>query len=147
MPVQNTTKLYTHHPQVFHPLQPYALFAYPLLPVQPLKKRHPVLSNLEFLKKTFSRILHCSFLAGKRGKHVHQTRSNNNKTIRDIQWMGKYDIQSLFYGNCLNGKELKKFRLGLSISENRYKFLLTRYYKWKAPIIAEFRPFHVIRIW
>ena len=52
--------------------------------------------------------MHYSFLTEKREKHVHQTRSNNNKTIRDIQWMGKYDIQSLFLGNCLNGKELKK---------------------------------------
>ena len=70
--VFNTTKLYTHHPQVFHPSPPHVLSPYPLLPTKPLKKRHPVFSKLEIPKKknaankfSFNTF---SLLRGKRGK-------------------------------------------------------------------------------
>ena len=46
---------------------------------------------------------------------------------------------SSFLETVLMVKNWKKFRLGLSISKHQYKFLLTRYYKWKAPIIAQKR--------
>ena len=47
MPVQSTTKLYTHHKEVFHPSKPHPLSAYPLPSVQKSKKRHPTISKEE----------------------------------------------------------------------------------------------------